>query len=81
MSDRLWEVFSGLCLLYRKVSCQQRGVYFVVLVERKGKLAAISEFVSGWWLELMKHSEPTVLEKPIETTDELLLAVREWLDH
>jgi hypothetical protein len=80
MSDRLWTIFSELCSAYRKVSYRPNGVVFVVFVENKGKSAAISDFISGWWLELRREDAQQVFENVIDTVDELLKRVHEWLD-
>jgi hypothetical protein len=80
MSDRLWTIFAELAKHYHKVSCEQRGFYFVVHVVHKGKSASVSDFETGWWLGLSRESDSVVDEKAIETVDELLITIRKWLD-
>jgi hypothetical protein len=80
MSDRLWTVFAELAKHYREVTYRQDGLYYVVELANKGRIAAVSDFELGWWLELRQENDSVVKEAAIETVDELLAAVREWLD-
>jgi len=73
-------VFSELARRYQKVRCKQEGLYPTVEVEHKGRSVSVSDFESGWWLELRRPDDPRAVEKAAGTVDEVVTTVRVWLD-